>query len=157
MAHALTRAIGPAGTVARIVVGAALFALAFVGDGSRWSAVVLGLIGFPAVLTLVQWFRLRFSRVPLRATGPLGFAVNAAVVAVLLIWSATREATVLWLGASMLLAAWRGYAGCESLAISNWLLRRDDQVGCLLFSPLDELEAQVAGTKIADPARRRSP
>ena len=44
----------------------------------------------------------------------------------------------------MLLAAWRGHAGCESLAISNWLLRRDDQVGCVVFWPLDEVEA---GTK----------
>jgi hypothetical protein len=46
-----------------------------------------------------------------------------------------------FLGASMLLAALRGYSGCESLAISNWLLRRNDQVGCLIFSPLDHLEA----------------
>jgi hypothetical protein len=37
----------------------------------------------------------------------------------------------------MLVAALRGYGGCESLAISNWLLKRDDQLGCLLFSPID--------------------
>ncbi len=43
-------------------------------------------------------------------------------------------------GASMLLAAARGYAGCEVLAISNWLLRRDDQVGCVVFWPIDQLE-----------------
>jgi hypothetical protein len=40
----------------------------------------------------------------------------------------------------MLLAAARGYAGCEVLAISNWLLHRDDQIGCLVFSPIDRLE-----------------
>jgi hypothetical protein len=40
----------------------------------------------------------------------------------------------------MLLAAARGYGGCEVLAVSNWLLRRDDQVGCLVLSPLDRLE-----------------
>jgi hypothetical protein len=53
----------------------------------------------------------------------------------------TSHPTFVFLGASMLLAAWRGYAGCETLAISNWLLRRDDQVGCILFTPLDKLEA----------------
>jgi hypothetical protein len=40
----------------------------------------------------------------------------------------------------MLLAAARGYAGCEVLAISNWLLRRDDQVGCMRFAPIDHVE-----------------
>ena len=35
------------------------------------------------------------------------------------------------------------YAGCESLAIPNWLLRRDDQVGCIVFWPLDAVEARV--------------
>ena len=43
-------------------------------------------------------------------------------------------------GASLLLAAVHGYAGCEVLAVSNWLLRRDDQVGCLVLSPIDQLE-----------------
>jgi len=42
--------------------------------------------------------------------------------------------------ASMLLAAARGYGGCEVLAVSNWLLRRDDQIGCLVFAPVDALE-----------------
>jgi hypothetical protein len=40
----------------------------------------------------------------------------------------------------MLLAAARGYAGCEVLAVFNWLLRRDDQVGCVLFAAVDQLE-----------------
>ncbi len=40
----------------------------------------------------------------------------------------------------MLLAAARGYAGCEVLAVSNWLLRSDDQVDCVMFWPVDETE-----------------
>jgi hypothetical protein len=39
----------------------------------------------------------------------------------------------------MLVAAVRGDAGCEVLAISNWVLRRSDHVGCLLFGTIDEL------------------
>jgi len=46
----------------------------------------------------------------------------------------------------MLLAAVRGYGGGEVLAVSNWLLGRDDQVGCLIFSPLDALESRLSGT-----------
>jgi hypothetical protein len=42
----------------------------------------------------------------------------------------------------MLLAAGRGYAACEVLAASNWVLGRDDQVGCLLFWPIDHAERQ---------------
>jgi hypothetical protein len=43
----------------------------------------------------------------------------------------------------MLLAALRGYAGCEVLAVSNWLLRRDDQVGCVVFWPIDQFERHL--------------
>jgi len=52
----------------------------------------------------------------------------------------TSDAALIFYGASMLLAAARGYAGCEVLAVTNWLLRRDDQVGCVLFAPVDALE-----------------
>jgi hypothetical protein len=55
----------------------------------------------------------------------------------------TSDAALLFYGSSMLLAALRGYAGCEVLAISNWLLRRDDQVGCVVFSPIDQLERHL--------------
>ena len=44
----------------------------------------------------------------------------------------------------MMLAAIRGYAGCEILAISNFLLNRDDQIGCAAFTPLDLLERHLS-------------
>lgn len=44
----------------------------------------------------------------------------------------------------VLLAALRGYAGCEVLAVSNWLLRRADQVGCVVFAPVDLAERSMA-------------
>lgn len=53
------------------------------------------------------------------------------------------DAALPFYGVSMLLAALRGYAGCEVLAISNWLLRRDDQVGCVVFAPVDHPEGYV--------------
>jgi hypothetical protein len=57
----------------------------------------------------------------------------------------TNDAVLIFYGASMLLAALRGYPGCEVLAVSNWLLRRDDQVGCVIFPPLDCLERRLTG------------
>jgi hypothetical protein len=56
---------------------------------------------------------------------------------------------LLFYGASMWLAALRGYAGCEVLAVSNWLLGRDDQVGCALFWPIDQLEHYRTGRRPA--------
>ena len=132
------------GTSARALVGVALLALGITagGDWIAWWQLGLGLVGLPAVLTVAQLTRLTFTKRQLIQTDHLALWLNCAVLAALLVASATRYATLVFLGASMLLAALRGYGGCESLATSNSLLRRNDQVGCLLFSPLDQLEAQ---------------
>jgi hypothetical protein len=53
------------------------------------------------------------------------------------------DAVLIFYGISMLIAAIWGYAGCESLAISNWILKRDDQLGCLFFSPIDFAERKL--------------
>jgi len=59
-------------------------------------------------------------------------------------FAVTSAAALIFYGSSMLLAALRGYAGCEVTAVSNWALRRDDQVGCVLFGPVDNLERRQA-------------
>jgi hypothetical protein len=41
----------------------------------------------------------------------------------------------------MLLAAGRGYGGCEVLASYNVITGRREQIGCLLYIPVDNLEA----------------
>ena len=68
--------------------------------------------------------------------------LNLAIGAPFFMAEPTRDAALLFYGGSMLLAAARGYAGCEILAISNWILRRDDQLGCVVFSPIDAVEAR---------------
>lgn len=112
----------------------------------------LGLVGFPAVLLAWQRVRARRGLARLQATGPLGLALNAAVFLAFYLtpWYApplsfTSDAALSFNGASMLLAAVRGYAGCEVLPISNWLLRRQDQVGCVVFSPIDYAERHWPG------------
>ena len=100
-------------------------------------------MGFPAILMLWQRLRLLRTATPLRATGLFGYLVNFGIGLALFTTPFTDGATAFFYGASMLLAAMRGYRGCEILAVSNWLLRRDDQVGCVVFSPVDALEAQL--------------
>ena len=137
------RSIGPVGTTARVLVGGLLLASVTWGHlarGFHLSAWVLGLLGFPAVLVGLQWLRARRAPTRLEATGPVGHALNLAVFLALYLAEPTSDAALLFYGASMWLAAVRGYAGCEVLAVSNWLLRRDDQIGCALFWPIDQLE-----------------
>ena len=151
------RAIGPLGTLARVAVAAGLLWLAF-GDerGLTWFVALLGLVAVPAGLLLAQALRARFSAAPLRATGPVGHAVNAAIIAGLFLIPSppdVRDAAALFYVASMAVAAWRGDAGCEVLAIPNWLLRRDDRVGCVVFAPLDGLDARLTGKALGGTAR----
>jgi hypothetical protein len=137
------RGIGPAGTAARVIVGGLLLgsvAQGHVARGFHLSSWVLGLVGFPVLLLAGQWLRARRTPTQLRATGPVGHAFNLALFLALYLVESTSDAALIFYGASMLLAALRGYAGCEVLAVSNWLLRRDDQVGCAVFWPIDQLE-----------------
>jgi hypothetical protein len=141
-----SRSIGKFGTLGRVAVGVALLALAIIGL-PPWGHLIpiwqllIGLVALPAVATLAQLARLAFSKQRLNQSGEVAAVVNCVVITVLAIAPPTRGATLVFLGFSMLVAAIRGYGGCESLAVSNLLLRRDDQVGCLLFSPIDKLES----------------
>jgi len=105
--------------------------------------LLLGIIVFPVVLLLGQWIRLRYTQTPLNATGLVGFIINFCIGITLFLIPITRVATLLFYGLSLLLAGILGYAGCEVLAISNWLLRRNDQVGCVVFSPIDAVGKQL--------------
>jgi hypothetical protein len=139
------RGIGPLGTTARVLVGGLLLGSVTWGHltrGFHHAAWLLGLVGFPVLLLAGQWLRARRTPSPLRATGPIGHALNLVVFLVLYLLEATSDAALLFYGASMLLAALRGSAGCEVLAVSNWLLGRDDQVGCAVFWPIDHRERQ---------------
>jgi hypothetical protein len=141
------RSIGTIGTVARLAgAGALIFLAVGAGDGVQWWDAALGLAVFPGAVLAAQIFRLRYTRDQLQATSGLGFCLSTGVAAVLLSVNATQDAALLFFGSSLVLAALRGYAGCEVLAISNFLLRRDDQIGCMVYSPIDEIEARVTTT-----------
>ena len=146
------RRITTVGSVARVVVGVGFFVIVVVRqafEGYSPGAWALGLLGFPAAALVLHtvWARLRPSR--FEAIGVVPHVLNILVFFVLFLtpwyapyfWHVTSDATLLFYGGSMLVAAARGYGGCEVLAVSNWLLRRDDQIGCLFFAPVDELAA----------------
>jgi hypothetical protein len=65
------------------------------------------------------------------------------VIVALFFFDFTFDAAALFYGATMFAAAWRAQPGCEATVLSNWILRRDDQIGCPTFAPIDELEARL--------------
>ena len=144
------RGILPIGTAGRVLVGIGFLSLALFDTpfrwGLQWHEALLGLLGFPAVtiLGVLLWSELAGASTPIRAMGAPGLCIATGVLFALFAVPFTEDATALFLGSTLLLAAARGYAGCEVTAISNWLLRRNDQVGCMVFSPLDAAEAQIS-------------
>ena len=145
------RDIGPIGTAARLVVGLLLVGSIVYGQLSSGhlspTTWVLGLIGFPALV--LAWHCWRIHRNPARFsdTSALSVVLSLALPVALdftgwfvsPLWF-TSDATLIFVGSSLLLAALRGNAGCEFLACSNWLLRRSDQLACAVFTPIDSLE-----------------
>jgi hypothetical protein len=141
------------GSAARLILGLGLVASVVHGHITgefRPAPWLLGLVGFPGIMVVLQRWGSRRAPRRFERTGPAAHVANVALFLALYLTpdyapalSVTSDAALLFYGASMLLAAVRGYAGCEVLAVSNWLLHRDDQVGCLLFAPVDYLEARA--------------
>ncbi|HKV88660.1 MAG TPA: DUF2892 domain-containing protein [Candidatus Dormibacteraeota bacterium] len=141
------RVIGRMGSAARVVVGLAFLYLGIVGLPPvhllPWWQVVLGLVGAPLLVASLQVARLQFTTERLEQTGVVAVVINFIVFLALVTFEPTRGATLVFLGSAMLFAAARGASGCEVVAVSNWLLRRDDQLGCPLFWPVDAYEAST--------------
>lgn len=162
---ARSRHIGAIGTAARVLIG--LFMVLYGLTGGRIKvmhgsvetgfdplSVAVAVVAFPTLLLAWQWTRARTDKTRYEQTGPLATTINIAVFIALVLTplyapplALTSNAALVFYGASMLLAAARGYGGCEVLAISNWILRRDDQVGCLVLSPIDDYERRVNSTR----------
>ena len=158
------RHIGTVGTLARLVLGFILFGSVvyghFIKGPFRPLPWVVGLLIFPAIFTIWQALRARHNPARFEANSPIATILN-----IIIFWAFyftpfyapsigfMSDAVLIFYGLSMLLAALRGYSGCESLAISNWLLKRDDQIGCLVFLPIDYTEHKL--TDHAGPQKTR--
>jgi hypothetical protein len=141
-----TRRIGPLATAVRIVVAVGLVYLAGAADGLPWNVdgydILGGLILLPAITIILGLVARRHAAKPIRFTGPAGHAVNCAVIVALVANPYTGGAATLFYATTILAAAWRGQPGCEITVLSNWMLRRDDQVGCPVFAPIDAFETR---------------
>ena len=141
------RRIGNIGTASRVLVGLGLLYLAFADGGSwglAWHEALLGLVAFPAVMVALGLGARLVGIGPVRFNGRVGIGANTAVVVALVLTDYTAAAAALFYGATLLVAAWRAQPGCEATVLSNWILGRDDQIGCPTFTPIDEAEARLA-------------
>jgi hypothetical protein len=148
------REIGPIGTVARLIAAAAALVLpATLDEFSSWDLLV-GLAALPVLATAgFAAVRAGYERhVPGGLASPAGTCcgastwllaiVLAGVIPLAVLTPVTFTAFWLWMGASLVLSAVRGYGGCEILAFPNILTGRCDQVGCILFTPIDQAETR---------------
>ena len=148
IARTTLRRIGPIGTASRVLAGLALLYLALSEGGRmswdlRWYEVALGLGVLPALMLGIGLAAHRFSDQPVRFTGPLSIAVNVALGIALFANEYTVGGAALFVGATLVVAGWRAQPGCELTVLSNTILRRDDQIGCFVFTPIDEAESRL--------------
>jgi hypothetical protein len=147
-----TRRIGPIGTATRLIGAAVLLYLAFL-DGARWGLewydLAVGLGVLPAAMIAFGLGARRYASGPVRFTGSAGTTANCLVLIALAVNPYTAGGAALFYGATLLVAAWRGQPGCEGTVVANVILARDDQIGCPLFSPIDEAEARLTARRSA--------
>lgn len=147
------RKIGPAGSLARMLGGLAAIVLPIALYGLSLTEAVIALVALPVVVSIagpvIIWTLAQTAPSALRrrhwicsAPGCLLILVLSLANSGLVALTGSNRSATLWvfLGVSMLLAAVRGDAGCEVLAIPNLVTRRQDQIGCLIYSPIDALE-----------------
>jgi|SRR5215211_83719 len=151
------RQIGPIGTAARAVGGIALTALPMATQRIEPADIPAALIVFPVVAIAVH----RLLAAPYERYAPRGDAwtrsrtwlINVSVLALVLgIAVASTYVTpidggAIWLffGVSMLVAAFRGDAGCEVLAFANLAGGHRDSTGCVVFAPVDWVDIRLGG------------
>jgi hypothetical protein len=141
-----TRRIGPIGTTTRLLAAAALFYLALF-DGMRWGLewydAFVGFAILPAAALIFGLAARRYASGSVRFTGSAGTTANCLVIIALAVNPYTAGGAALFYATTLLVAALRAQPGCEFTVLPNSLLGRDDQVGCPIFSPIDEAEARL--------------
>jgi hypothetical protein len=153
------RQIGPLGAASRAVVGLIAIAVPIALSGIGWWDAAAALVALPlitlAVSALVTAGYERYAPESLAGrhaicSAPACVLVATAVGVAIALAAATPVSEVaIWgfFGVSMLVAALRGYAGCEVLAIPNAITGRRNQIGCILFTPIDRAEARAGRSR----------
>lgn len=149
--------IGPWGTAVRAVTGVAAIVagvavphehplLDLPGASSIVLGLLVGLVATPVGLTAVIWARGRNA-----PRLDLGHGA-ACLVTLLTVAVAQFYPVAVWvsIGAPLVLLASVGRNGCELLTVPNLVLRRDDYLFCLPFSPIDTWERRRRATSRAE-------
>jgi hypothetical protein len=147
------RQIGPLGTVARVAAGLAAIAVPVALSGLSWWDVAAALVGLPVAAVLVAAAVAAAHRRDGVPAGRAAAWIRSTLVLVLVLGPAAAltfvspvDGTAIWLflGLNLLVAAYRGDAACEVVAIPNALSGRKDPICCVIFAPLDAAEARSA-------------
>jgi len=161
------REIGPIGTASRVVGGLIAIAVPITLSGIRWWDVAAALVALPlitmALSALVTAGYERYAPDSLArrhsiCSGPacvLVAGVLAVAIALSIATPVNEVAIWSFFGVSMLVAALRGYAGCEVLAIPNAITGRRDHIGCVLYTPIDAAEARSKRSRPGQPGQAR--
>jgi len=149
-----SRQAPPVGRVLRILLGLALMVYVApvyfrvpVPLAVTSLLLIVGLIGIYSLIHTTVSQRI----VPLRSG--LGAIVANGALVVLYFMGATRLpiighgagelAAVTFLGISLVVAGVRAVPGCELMAIPGVFFRKNSQLACLIFSPIDKLEHKL--------------
>ncbi len=153
------RDIGQIGTLARVIGGLILIAVPIARHGISWWDAAAALIALPLIaFAAARALRVRHAGVASAAATRVESVVTLTIViavATALTFITPVDGVAVWafFGLSMLLAALRGYAGCELLAIPNAVTGRRDQLDCfIIFTAIDSAEA----LRVRDGARKAS-
>lgn len=148
------KALSRAGTVARGAVGVGLLVIAVTTQHLSWWDVAAAVLVLPAlaVMTAAAVNRLvgrtrlaRTARIPWSPTQIMAAAVILAVVlgvGVALTYVSPIDGGALYafFGMSMVIAAVKGFDGCEILALPSLVFGRTEAIWCPLYSPLDAID-----------------
>ncbi|KAA1428780.1 DUF6410 domain-containing protein [Nocardioides antri] len=148
------RTIGPVGTVARVIGGVAFLVLGVVYAELTWWDLLVAVFVLPGVAvaaavivnriiadpSLRTRARSAWSGVQIVASAFVIAAVLGLGTALTFVSPVDGGSLYVFVGLSMLLAAARGYAGCEILAVPNLVLGRQDAIWCPIYSPLDRTD-----------------
>lgn len=148
----------PLGRIMRLLVGVAFLVWAIPPSGAPTSAILLSELTAVALLILyllVHWALARHAR-PL--SNWLGVVLAAGPPALLfflglpggLIFGRGEGAVavLLYIGVSLVVMALRADPGCEVMTLPNLIFRKDTQLPCFLFSPIDALERKIRRRKV---------
>jgi succinate dehydrogenase hydrophobic anchor subunit len=150
----VSRQIGPIGTGARAIAGSAAIAYTVVAHGLAAWDVGAGLIAFPILASLLHaavasaYDRLIMDRTSSRSTRSWVVSVTVLVlilaigIGLTFVSPIDGGAIFLFFGASLLIVAARGDAGCEVLAVVNAISGDRDRTGCVAFAAVDSLEGR---------------